>query len=214
VTALERLRAKRFAVELTLFRHGESTANAEGLATGRADVPLSDVGRRQAAELAARLERRYDWAISSALERSRETLAIALRTGGIEVEQVLADPRLDERAMGDLEMKPQRVIPEIQAGKLDYRPQGGESYGELARRVLDFLIDLADSVAERPGGRLSTVICAHVGPIRMITGTLRGMKNSAEVMTQRFGNGEILRLAMTKLLWPAFLPDDHRPRNR
>lgn len=206
---LDRLAAERFTVTMTLFRHGESTANAQNLATGRAEVPLSDLGRSQAATLGAKLERRYDWAVSSALSRSRETLAIALDAGGVAVERRFADARIDERAMGDLEMKPQRVIPEVQAGDLDYRPRGGESYGDLTLRVLSFLADLARAAASRPGARLEVLVCSHTGPLRVMTGVLRAMADSAEVMTQRFPNAEPMRLEMTRLAWPRFLPDGH-----
>ncbi|MFL5673993.1 MAG: histidine phosphatase family protein, partial [Chloroflexota bacterium] len=40
---------------LVFVRHGESTLIAEGRFQGRADTPLTDIGRRQAALVAARL---------------------------------------------------------------------------------------------------------------------------------------------------------------
>ncbi len=41
--------------ELILIRHGQSTANARGIGQGRADWPLSDLGRRQAEATARRV---------------------------------------------------------------------------------------------------------------------------------------------------------------
>ena len=40
---------------LVFVRHGQTEANARGLLLGRADPPLSELGRRQAAALAARV---------------------------------------------------------------------------------------------------------------------------------------------------------------
>ena len=42
-------------LRLFLVRHGETESNRQGLALGRADVPLNDLGREQAAQVAAAL---------------------------------------------------------------------------------------------------------------------------------------------------------------
>ena len=40
---------------LLVVRHGQTQANADGLVLGRAESPLTDLGRRQAAALAGAL---------------------------------------------------------------------------------------------------------------------------------------------------------------
>ena len=66
---------------LVLVRHGETSWNSEGRFQGRADIPLSEVGQRQAVALAAALAREEMHAIySSDLRRAWDTaLAIAER---------------------------------------------------------------------------------------------------------------------------------------
>ncbi|MGH9278828.1 MAG: histidine phosphatase family protein, partial [Acidimicrobiales bacterium] len=64
---------------LWLIRHGQTTANAAGLIQGRTDPALSDLGRRQAAALGARLPAPAR-VISSPLSRARRTAELAGRT--------------------------------------------------------------------------------------------------------------------------------------
>jgi broad specificity phosphatase PhoE len=70
-------------VTLLLVRHGESTGNVERLIQGWGDFPLTALGRRQAAALAARLASSGARALySSPLQRAHETAtAVALATG-------------------------------------------------------------------------------------------------------------------------------------
>jgi broad specificity phosphatase PhoE len=56
-----------------LVRHGQSTSNAGLPATGTSNVDLTDLGRRQAQELAARVTRPPDLLIASSFIRSQAT---------------------------------------------------------------------------------------------------------------------------------------------
>jgi len=63
-------------VRLLLVRHGQSTWNREHRIQGQLDPPLSDDGRRQAAQLGRRLAgRRFAALYSSDLKRAAETAA-------------------------------------------------------------------------------------------------------------------------------------------
>ncbi|HEY58534.1 MAG TPA: histidine phosphatase family protein, partial [Anaerolineae bacterium] len=64
---------------VTLVRHGESTANAEGRHQGQMDFPLTERGRAQAQALARRWlreGRRYHALIASPLSRALQTAQI------------------------------------------------------------------------------------------------------------------------------------------
>src|SRR5574341_790027 len=66
--------AAPMTMRIFLIRHGESEYNCYGRYTGQRDVPLSALGRRQAQQLARRLESEPLAVIySSPLQRARET---------------------------------------------------------------------------------------------------------------------------------------------
>lgn len=86
---------------ITLLRHGESVGNAEARWQGQADYPLTDVGRAQARALAERwkTERmKFDFVISSPLQRARETAEIIAQVLAMPVE---LDPLWLERDNGE-----------------------------------------------------------------------------------------------------------------
>ncbi len=63
-------------MRLILIRHGETARNASGAVQGRADVPLNDLGTRQAAALAASMRADQVAAVyASPLQRARDTAA-------------------------------------------------------------------------------------------------------------------------------------------
>ena len=89
---------------LILLRHGESTANADGLFTGALDVDLTQCGKAQSA-LAGQLIRdtgqSVDVVVCSPLTRARHTARIVMSVLNGPVE-VVVDWRLSERSYGAL----------------------------------------------------------------------------------------------------------------
>jgi len=60
--------------EIVLVRHGETEWSRSGLHTGRTDIALTELGRRQADQLAAKLAgRTFELAMTSPLQRALET---------------------------------------------------------------------------------------------------------------------------------------------
>src|SRR6266540_1828092 len=87
------------ALRIYVARHGQTDWNVERRLQGATDVPLNEAGRRQAADLAARLAGvPLDRIYSSALKRSRET-AEALR-GRAPIEALAG---LNEQSLGAFE---------------------------------------------------------------------------------------------------------------
>src|SRR2546422_1604679 len=88
-------------LRIYLARHGQTEWNALHRIQGWTDVPLNDTGRRQAQELAVRLQGVHlDVIYSSALRRSRETAEIV--AGGRPVESLEV---LNEQSLGGFEGK-------------------------------------------------------------------------------------------------------------
>ena len=89
--------------ELILVRHGQSTANATGVWQGQLDFPLSELGRRQAAEAGQALRgTEISGAYASPLSRAFETATILAEGAGYAGE-VVPVPGLMERKGGMLE---------------------------------------------------------------------------------------------------------------
>jgi 2,3-bisphosphoglycerate-dependent phosphoglycerate mutase len=86
-------------------RHGQSEWNAASLFTGWADVPLTTLGKNEAAEGATQMWRegyKVDVAYTSLLKRAQQTLDIVLKITGQEEVPVHQNWRLNERMYGGL----------------------------------------------------------------------------------------------------------------
>src|SRR5687768_7173665 len=76
-------------LHLFLLRHGQTDSNAAGVVQGHLPVPLNDLGRRQAALLAARLtvaSPRIGRVISSDLPRAAQTAQPIAAALGLSIE--------------------------------------------------------------------------------------------------------------------------------
>ncbi|OWK37417.1 Phosphoglycerate mutase family 1 [Fimbriiglobus ruber] len=192
-----------FPVELHMVRHGETEANARSLVTGVQDSPLTALGREQARAVGRRLDPRYDLAIHSRLSRSAETLQLAMEAGQVGVGAVYPDARINERSLGELEMTPVRPIEEFARGDFDYAPAGGDSYAEVSRRLLSFLIDLIRFI--RRTDATAVLICGHMGPMRIMAGIFEELRDPSQVLARSFKNTEVFRVRWHRLAFPAFL---------
>ncbi|XP_010028277.2 phosphoglycerate mutase-like protein 4 [Eucalyptus grandis] len=129
--------------EIIVIRHGETDWNADGRYQGTLDVELNEIGRQQATAVGERLSRegKISAIYSSDLKRAFETAnLIATACGGLEV---IKDPGLRERNLGDLQgLQPHAaasVCPEaykaLQSQKTDQEiPGGGESIDQVYQR--------------------------------------------------------------------------------
>ena len=142
---------------LILLRHGQTTANAAGLLLGRTDLPLTELGRRQAAAAAASLDGSVGRVVCSPLLRARETA----ESLGCPVE---VDERWIEVDYGEYEGQPFRDVPsELWQAWRDnpsFTPPGGESMSAVGRRVRA----CNELVAE--AATIDIVVVSHVSPIK------------------------------------------------
>jgi broad specificity phosphatase PhoE len=142
---------------LYLLRHGRTAANAGGLLLGRADPVLDDVGRLQAAALAAVVTSPAR-VISSPLQRCRATAAVF----GVPVE---IDERWVELDYGEWDQQPLGALPtgswERWRADLHFRPPGGETLFELGARVRAACAELSADAIEG-----DVVVVTHVSPLK------------------------------------------------
>jgi broad specificity phosphatase PhoE len=159
---------------ILLARHGESDWNRSQRWQGFADRPLTDLGRRQAAELAARLEEtELDTVYSSDLQRARETAEIVARSKGLEVH---ATPDLREVDVGSwsglTRAEAEAQFPE---GYVRWLRGGegwgdGETYEQMSERVVAAVQRIA---ALHDDGRV--LVVAHGGSIRAVHAAALGL---------------------------------------
>jgi broad specificity phosphatase PhoE len=151
---------------LILVRHGESTANAEGLLLGRTDAVLTAKGRIQAAGVRHLLTTPIRTLRSSPLIRARTTAD--LLDLGLPTE---IDDRWIEVDYGEFEAQPLSGVPaEVwQQWRTDpgFRPAGGETLNEVDQRIAtacEELFGTKGSGARAVDG--DVVVVSHVTPIK------------------------------------------------
>ena len=147
---------------ILLVRHGQSTWNADGRWQGRADPPLSDLGRRQAEVAAETISDQGMTAVwSSPLRRALATADIVAERLGFPVQ---TDPRLEERDAGEWEGLTRTEIEAGWPGFLDggRRPEGFETDDVLHDRALAAIHRIA-ATAHAP-----VVVVSHGGLIRVV----------------------------------------------
>jgi len=145
---------------LLIVRHGETDWNASGRLQGHTDRPLNDYGRRQAAELAQRLESDDVAAIyASDLSRAKETAEIVGARLGL---AVALDPDLRERNWGSWEG--------LTPGERDAVEFEGETPEEHRERIMRAVRRIAE---RHPGQRI--VVVTHGGSMRRIQAAVMGV---------------------------------------
>ena len=163
------------------------------------------MGEEQARQLCATLSSRYNFCWASALTRSQDTLVRAFSShSASHGYSFCIDQRLNERSMGNLEKQTRRHIPEYAAGDLTFAPLGGESYLDLTRRILSFLLDLAE-VSNSIPRPTRILVATHMGPLRVIAGLLEKTSSPQHLLRKKFSNAEPYSAWVEKIEWPAFL---------
>ena len=162
---------------LLLVRHGETDWNLGNRFQGHADPPLNGTGRAQARELAETLAARPVAAVySSPLQRAFETAQVVAAPHGLSPVPVDGLREVDVGAWqgltrGEVEQR----FPEQFRRWLAFG-QGwddGESYEEMARRVITSLLELAG----RHEGE-TVIAVTHGGPIRAAIASALGISHS------------------------------------
>lgn len=174
---------------LTIVRHGQTSANVDGVWHGSTNTALTDHGRRQAAAVGAHIAANYQpiaHVYASPLDRAHQTArAIATPLGLTPI----LDDELVEFDLGDWEgMKFKELTEEkrlFQNMSADphFAPHGGESPKQVGDRIAGALTRLA---AAHPGERI--VVVSHGAALTIALGLLldhhyaewnRMMKNCA-----------------------------------
>ncbi|WP_026381155.1 histidine phosphatase family protein [Afifella pfennigii] len=163
---------------LLLMRHGLTDWNVEGRFQGVHEIPINDIGRRQAernGRVLASLLGEHEWDfVASPLGRAVETMQIILRAAGRPDQSFSTYQALREVSFGDWEAHTIRELKEKnpdavairKRNKWSFVPPNGESYAILAERFQAWL-------KERQARR--HVVVAHGGITRVALHHLTGL---------------------------------------
>jgi broad specificity phosphatase PhoE len=183
-------RAVSTASGVYLARHGQTAYNLERRFQGQLPVPLDDVGRAQAAELAERAAAHGFAALwSSPLLRARETAEIVARL-------IALEPREDRRFMetdagdwtdllfSDVQGKAPAEFAAFASGNPNFAFPGGESFAHQEQRVASALADVEE-------GELPALVICHGMVIRAALSLRAG---HWEAHSERVPNGALVPL--------------------
>ena len=160
---------------ILLLRHGRIPQSEPRRFVGQRDLPLDEVGRAQAEGVRAYLAPiPVARVVSSDLCRARETAEIVMAGQGPEIER---EPRLREICLGRWEGLSSGEVRGSFPGEYEargrdmarFRPQGGESFEDLAARAWPAFEALAAAT------RGVTLVVAHAGVNRVILCRLLGL---------------------------------------
>jgi broad specificity phosphatase PhoE len=159
-------------------RHGETEWNADGRLQGAQDIPLNDLGRKQAAAagsilagLFARDGRNGQFFpfVASPLGRARSTMELVRGALKLPPRDYSVDDRLREIGYGHWEgstlAQMQASDPDVfarrQTEKWTVAPPGGETYASVQLRMRDWYDSLlGDTVAVAHGGTARALMVA------------------------------------------------------
>jgi probable phosphoglycerate mutase len=159
-------------------RHGETGWNADGRLQGTQDIPLNDLGRKQAANAGAiladllardgRSEQSLAF-VASPLGRARSTMKLVRGILRLSPDDYAIDDRLREIGYGhwegltlaQMQLSEPEVFAKRQADKWTVPPPGGESYASAQIRMRDWYDSLMmDTVAVAHGGTARALMVA------------------------------------------------------
>ena len=159
-------------------RHGETAWNAAGRLQGVQDVPLNDLGRRQAAhagnilaDMFARDGRDKSSLlfVASPLGRARSTMELLRGELKLPAADYALDDRLREIGYGqwegstlaEMEVRDPDLFARRQTEKWTVSPPGGESYVQVQARMQDWYASVrSDTVAVAHGGTARALMVA------------------------------------------------------
>jgi len=183
-----------------LVRHGATISTDEDRFAGETDVPLSEIGRREARALGARLaSERIAAFYASPLQRALETARLIAAPHGM---PVVPRPELSEMSHGRWEARTRAEVRSLYAEEyvrwesdpFSFAPENGETGLAVTARALPALLEI---VASHPEERV--LIVSHKATIRLLISVLVGLdpRNYRDRLDQSPGSLNILEFRDT-----------------
>jgi broad specificity phosphatase PhoE len=184
------------SLEIYIARHGQNQDNANGILNGHRDLSLTELGKRQAQELAQAISEaslKFDAVYSSPLLRALETARVISSVTG--APKPIVYGRLIERDFGILTGKAADRIEElckpniIKTDTITYflSASGAETFPQLVKRgqeILDFVRN------NHKSGKVLLVCHGDIG--KMIYCAATGKAWEDVLIDFHFGNGDLI----------------------
>ena len=183
------------SLTLTLLRHGRSRADDERVHEGRYDSPLTEVGERQAAKLAAYWQQYppgFERVVCSSLVRARRTAEVIGEALGLEVTPSDAWREFDNGPLAGLSFdEAERRYPEpmFRHRFEQYTPDGGEPYAATSRRISGALEQLVQS------SYTNVLVVAHGGCLNV---ALRDLLRAPVLTSFAFGDTSFAEVTVAR----------------
>jgi broad specificity phosphatase PhoE len=186
-------------LRIYLARHGQNEDNANGILNGHRDLPLTELGVRQAHELAGNIKAagiKFDKIYCSPLSRAKRTAEIIAEAEGLEQPEVL--PELIERDFGVMTGKSVKNIAEVcgeenvlKTDTITYflHPQGAETFPELVERGKLLLKKIK---SKHQDGNI--LLVGHGDFFKMVVAAFYNLPWQEVLALFHFGNSELVLL--------------------
>jgi probable phosphoglycerate mutase len=181
-----------------LIRHGETDWNRAGRWQGLADVPLSMLGRAQAASLAQRLAHEgftVDHTYSSDLLRAWDTAQIVAQRLGLAVQPLPALREIDVGAWSGL-TRPEIVARWPGAFVTLHAAPDGENRDAFWQRVADAVLGLAEQ-----HNKQRVLLVTHGGVIRALLGQICAWQTTPDAHIPPISNTSITEVQFHDGRW-------------
>lgn len=177
-------------MKVILVRHGESEANVAHIISDNPSriVNLTAKGRMQAAAAAEEMRSvKFTHAYASEFARARQTAEILLRQHTCKLH---IDARLNERRSGMDGLPVDAFNDLVRPDPLHIKPEGGESFLELMKRLRSFLDEIS---MRHPDGTVLAV--SHENPILAVQALTAGHP-------EKIVGGCIVNCERVEIDWP------------
>lgn len=190
-------------LKIYLARHGQNEDNANGVLNGHRDLPLTDTGIAQAAEVAYKIKGEglhFDVVLSSPLSRALKTAEIISEINNLPEPKVIDE--LIERDFGVMTGLEQSRIEELCAPDIlktelityFLSPEGAETFPDLLARANKLLNALMDTYKDG-----SILLVTHGDFGKMIYASYYNLDWKDVLTLFHFGNSELLLLSQDSL---------------
>jgi len=154
-------------------RHGESTANQQGLFAGFTDAPLTEKGLTQAQGVAKGIAEGDMWIdaiIASPLSRALDTAKTIAAAIHFPVDKIIVMQDLRERSAGQLELATVTDVYDVSEEQMTI--YGGETADSFRERVKQAFAEIKQQTA----GMQHVLIVAHAGIYKMAVALETGVE--------------------------------------